>query len=92
MARQLNIGLIGYSFMGKAHSNAFRKMPMFFPDTGVDPVMKVICGRNQDAVTKAAAAFGWEEAETSWKRVIAREDIDVVDICTPGIPLSMKLC
>ncbi len=84
MAKQLNIGLIGYSFMGKAHSNAFRKVSMFFPDTGVEPVMKVICGRNREAVSRAAAQFGWEEYATNWRRVVAREDIDVVDICSPG--------
>ncbi len=84
MAKQLNIGLIGYSFMGKAHSNAFRKVSMFFPDTGVEPVMKVICGRNREAVSQAAAQFGWEEYATNWRRVVAREDIDVVDICSPG--------
>ncbi len=84
MAKKLNIGLLGYSFMGKAHSNAFRKMSMFFPDTGIDPVMKVICGRNKEAVGNAARQFGWEEAETNWRKVIRRDDIDVVDICTPG--------
>ena len=84
MAKQLNVGLIGYSFMGKAHSNAFRKVSMFFPEIGVEPVMKVICGRTKEAVRGAADQFGWEEHTTSWRRVIARDDIDVVDICTPG--------
>ena len=84
MAKQLNVGLIGYSFMGKAHSNAFRKVSMFFPEIGVEPVMKVICGRTKEAVRGAADEFGWEEHTTSWRRVIARDDIDVVDICTPG--------
>lgn len=84
MARRLNIGLLGYSFMGKAHSNAFRKVSMFFPDTGVEPVMKVICGSNRKNVAEAAETFGWEEYETNWKNVIARDDIDVIDICTPG--------
>ena len=84
MAKPLNIALIGYSFMGKAHSHAYRDLSMFFPDTGVEPVMKVICGRNKEAVSQAAAQFGWEDYATSWKRVVARDDIDVVDICTPG--------
>ena len=84
MAKQLNIALLGYSFMGKAHSNAFRDVSMFFPDTGIEPVMKVVCGRNKDAVRAAAEQYGWEEHATSWRQVIARDDIDVVDICTPG--------
>jgi len=84
MAKKLNIALIGYAFMGKAHSNAYRKLPMFFPDTGIDPVMKVLCGRNKAAVTKAAEQFGWEETANQWRRVVNRDDIDVVDICTPG--------
>lgn len=84
MARRLNIGLLGYSFMGKAHTNAFRKVPMFFPETGVEPVMKVICGSNRENVAAAARTFGWEEYDTDWENVVARDDIDVIDICTPG--------
>jgi len=84
MAKKLNVALIGYSFMGKAHSNAYRNVSMFFPDADVEPVMKVICGRSKEAVSAAAGQFGWEEAATSWRQVIARDDIDVVDICTPG--------
>lgn len=84
MARRLNVALIGYAFMGKAHSHAFRDVAMFFPEMGVDPVMKVICGRNKKAVQEAAQTYGWEEYATSWRKVIARNDIDLVDICTPG--------
>ena len=58
MAKKLNIGLLGYSFMGKAHSNAFRKVSMFFPESGVEPVMKVICGSNKKNVKAAANSFG----------------------------------
>ena len=82
--KRLNVALIGYSFMGKAHSHAYRDVSMFFPNTGTEPVMKVICGRNKQAVRQAADEFGWQEHDTSWRRVVAREDIDVVDICTPG--------
>ena len=84
MARRLNVALIGYAFMGKAHSHAFRDVAMFFPEMGVDPVMKVICGRNKKAVQEAAQTYGWAEYATSWRKVIARNDIDLVDICTPG--------
>lgn len=84
MAKELNIGMIGYSFMGKAHSNGFRQVPAFFPELGVKPVLKAICGRNRDAVKKAAETYGWESHETNWKKLVARDDIDVIDICTPG--------
>lgn len=79
----LNIGMIGYAFMGKAHSNAWRQAPRFFPG-GRIPRLKVICGRRRDAAQQAASQLGWEEVETDWRKVIARKDIDVVDIVTPG--------
>jgi predicted dehydrogenase len=88
---EINIALIGYKFMGKAHSNAFRQVRRFFPGKLV-PRLKVICGRDRAAVRAAARQFGWEEAETDWRRAIARRDIDVVDIATPGhlhYPMAM---
>ena len=84
MAKKMNVALLGYQFMGKAHSNAFRQVSRFYPDLGIEPVMKVLVGRNKPAVTSAAAEYGWEEVDTNWRRVIARDDIDIVDICTPG--------
>ena len=81
---ELNIGMIGYSFMGKAHSNGFRQVPAFFPELDVKPILKLICGRDRAAVQRAAQTYGWEEWETDWEKVIARDDIDVIDICTPG--------
>ncbi len=81
--KKINIALIGYKFMGKAHSHAYRDMPMFF-DVDAIPVMKVICGRNEEAVKKVANQFGWQEYETSWEKLMKREDIDLVDISTPG--------
>lgn len=80
---QVNVALIGYAFMGKAHSNAYRQVRAFF-ETEAQPRMKVICGRDQDKVEAAAEKYGWEEAATDWREVVEREDIDVVDICTPG--------
>jgi predicted dehydrogenase len=80
---EINVALIGYKFMGKAHSNAFRQVRRFFPGK-LQPRMKVICGRDRQAVESAARQLGWEEAETDWRRAIEREDIDVVDIATPG--------
>jgi predicted dehydrogenase len=79
----INIALIGYKFMGKAHSNAFRQVSHFFPGK-LTPRLKVICGRDRKAAEAAARQFGWEEVETDWRRVIERKDIDVVDISTPG--------
>jgi len=81
--KKINVALIGYRFMGKAHSHAYKDMSMFFEPEAV-PVMKVICGLNEETLKKAAARFGWEEYDTSWEKVINREDIDLVDISTPG--------
>ena len=79
----LNVAMIGYNFMGRAHSNAWRQAPHFF-DLPATPVLKVVCGRNQANVTQAAAQLGFEEAVTDWRDLVAREDIDIIDICTPG--------
>jgi predicted dehydrogenase len=69
--------------MGKAHSNAYRQVRAFF-EPRLDPVMKVICGRDANATRAAADKYGWQEAATDWREVVARPDIDLVDICTPG--------
>lgn len=82
--RKLNVALIGYQFMGKAHSNAYRQVARFFDDLEVEPVMKVICGRNEENERKAAQKYGWEEYDTSWERVVERKDIDLVDVSVPG--------
>ena len=79
----LGVGMIGYSFMGAVHSHAWRTVGRVF-DLGVDIDMRVICGRNEEAVTAAAAKYGWQSAETDWRAVIARDDIDIIDVCTPG--------
>lgn len=79
----LGVGMIGYSFMGAVHSHAWRTVGRVF-DLGVDVDMRVICGRNEEAVTAAAAKYGWQSAETDWRAVIARDDIDIIDVCTPG--------
>ena len=82
MAKKLNVALLGYQFMGKAHSNAFRQVSRYFPEIGAEPVLKCLVGRNRDAVTAAAAEYGFEEVDTNWRRAVNRDDIDVVDICT----------
>jgi predicted dehydrogenase len=82
--KKINVGLIGYQFMGKAHSNAYRQVGKFFPDLPVEPVLKTLCGRTEDKVKAAAEKFGFESYETDWRKVIARDDIDLIDIVTPG--------
>ena len=79
----LRVAMIGYGFMGAAHSVGWRQAPHVFslPD---DVEMAVIVGRNAEAVADAAAQWGWAESATDWREVIARDDIDIVDIVTPG--------
>ncbi len=84
MAKTLNVGMIGYKFMGKAHSNAYRQVARFFPEMETVPVMKALCGRDEAGVRKAAETFGWQEYETDWRRLVARDDIDIIDIGAPG--------
>lgn len=81
--RKLNVAMIGYGFMGRAHSNAWRQVRAFF-DVPYEPVLKVICGRNETELEKVANHFGWEECATNWEEVVTRADVDVVDICSPG--------
>jgi predicted dehydrogenase len=83
MARKINVGLIGFGFMGKAHSNAYRQVARFF-DMKAEPRMKVICGLGVKDVKHAAEQYGWDEYTTEWPEVIARSDIDMIDICVPG--------
>ncbi len=79
----INVALIGYSFMGKAHSNAYRQVVPFFQPR-LTPRMKVLCGRDARAVKAAARTLGWEETATDWREVVERDDIDLVDVSTPG--------
>ncbi|MFF6809751.1 Gfo/Idh/MocA family protein [Streptomyces sp. NPDC012403] len=79
----LRIGMVGYAFMGAAHSQGWRTAGRVF-DLPMSPDMAVICGRDADAVRAAADRHGWAEAETDWRALVERDDIDLVDICTPG--------
>jgi predicted dehydrogenase len=81
--KQVRIGMVGYKFMGKAHSHAFRDIPFFF-DTDVVPVLQAIAGRDEQGVRQAAEKMGWASYETDWRRLIERDDIDVIDIVTPN--------
>jgi predicted dehydrogenase len=79
----VNVALIGYAFMGRAHSNAWRQVSHFFSPK-LTPRLKVVCGRDAKKVREAADRLGWEESATDWREVVARPDIDIVDISTPG--------
>jgi len=81
--KTLNVGLIGYGFMGRAHSNAFAKVNHFF-DLEHQVVLKAACARDGGKVKAFAARWGYESVETDWRKLIAREDIDVIDIATPN--------
>jgi predicted dehydrogenase len=81
--KKLNVGMVGYGFMGRTHSNAFRKVANFFENEHV-PVLKAICGRNEANTRAFADKWGYESIETDWKKLIERKDIDVIDICTPN--------
>ncbi|USQ77984.1 Gfo/Idh/MocA family protein [Ornithinimicrobium cryptoxanthini] len=79
----MGVAVIGYSFMGRAHSNAWRNVAAFYPD--VAPVrMQTLVGRDGTRVEQAAADLGWAGVATDWREVIERDDIDIVDVCTPG--------
>ncbi|MET4146670.1 Gfo/Idh/MocA family oxidoreductase [Arthrobacter sp. UYCo732] len=80
--RPLGVAMIGYAFMGKAHSNAWRNVASYFDVPAFE--QKVLVGRDAEAVAKAAATYGWTETATDWREVISRDDIDIVDICAPG--------
>jgi predicted dehydrogenase len=79
----VNVALIGYAFMGRAHSNAYRQVSPFFAPR-LRPRLKVICGRTRAKVEAAAREYGWQEAATDWEAVVSRKDIDIVDVSTPG--------
>src|SRR4028119_1359960 len=81
--KRLNIGLIGYGFMGRTHSNAYRKVGNFF-DLELQPVLKAVCGRDEGKVKDFARKWGYESTETDWRKVVERKDIDAIDICTPN--------
>jgi predicted dehydrogenase len=81
--RSLGIGMVGYSFMGEVHSHAWRNVNNLF-DLPAVADMAAICGRNEGAVSAAAHKLGWRSYETDWKALLTRDDIHVVDVCTPG--------
>ncbi|WP_254513434.1 Gfo/Idh/MocA family protein [Anatilimnocola floriformis] len=81
--KPLNIGMIGYGFMGRAHSNGYKRVNDFF-DLPYRPVLKAVCARDAGKAQAFADQWGYESIETDWKKLLARKDIDAVDICTPN--------
>jgi predicted dehydrogenase len=81
--KSLNVAVIGYGFMGRTHSNGYKRVNDFF-DLEYRPVLKAVCGRNRDAAKAFAEQWGYESVETDWHTVLDRKDIDAIDICTPN--------
>ncbi len=84
MKREINVGIIGASFMGKAHSNAYANVSHYF-DLPAKPVMRVACDTNPESLDRLVNQYGWQEKESSWKKLVERDDIDLIDICTPNL-------
>jgi predicted dehydrogenase len=83
-SKELRIGLIGCGFMGRTHTNGYKRVSDFFPALKFKPILKAVCARNEEKVKAFAEQWGYESIETDWKKLIEREDIDAVDICTPN--------
>ncbi len=81
--KELRVGMIGYGFMGRAHSNAYRQVGQFFPSNH-KVILKAACARDAGKAKAFADQWGYESVETDWKTLVARKDIDIVDICTPN--------
>lgn len=82
--REIGVGLLGYAFMGKAHANGYKKMPVFFYPPPAIPRLIAICGRTEEAVAEAAKRFGFETYYTDWKKLIADDRVELVDNCLPN--------
>jgi predicted dehydrogenase len=84
MKKELRIGLVGCGFMGRTHTNGYKRVSDFFPALAYAPVLTAVCARNETKVRAFADQWGYKSVETDWKTLIARTDIDAVDICTPN--------
>ena len=90
MPKPLNIGMIGYGFMGRAHTNGYKRVNDFF-DLPYRPVLKAACARDQEKVQAFATNWGYESIETDWRKLLERKDIDAVDVCVPN-NLHKEIC
>jgi len=92
MAKNINIGIVGTQFMGKAHSNGYSQLPHFFELNG-NPVLHTACSRNSSQLDAFSKKYGWKHQETDWKQLVQNDEIDLIDICTPNNlhhPIAMK--
>lgn len=93
MGKQLRVALVGYNFMGRAHSNAWRQIKFYFPELKLEPVMVALCGRNKAKVDDVRERFGWAESAYDYDELLKRDDIDLVDITSPNndhVPMVLK--
>src|SRR3954453_6617941 len=81
--KPFNIGLVGYGFMGRTHSNGYKRVNDFF-DLEYRPVLKAVCGRSAENAKAFAEKWGYESTETDWRTLVERKDIDAIDVCTPN--------
>jgi predicted dehydrogenase len=84
MTKPLNIGMIGYGFMGRAHTNGYKRVGDFFPELQYRPALKAACARSAEKIQAFADQWGYESIETDWRKLVERKDIDAVDICVPN--------
>lgn len=84
MAKELRVGLVGYGFMGRTHSNGYKRVNDFFPELEHRAVLQAVCGRTEDKTKAFAQQWQYKSYETDWRKMIERDDIDAIDICTPN--------
>lgn len=84
MAKDLRIGLVGYGFMGRTHSNGYKRVNDFFPELEYRPVLQAVCGRTEEKAKAFAEQWQFNSCETDWRKLIERDDIDAIDIVTPN--------
>ena len=83
MPKQLRVGMVGYGFMGRTHSNAYKRLNDFFP-VEHRPVLKAVCARDPQKAQAFADNWGYERVETDWKKLVTADDIDLIDIGSPN--------
>jgi predicted dehydrogenase len=84
VSQPIRIGVVGYGFMGRTHSNAYKRLSDFFPELDYEPVLQAVCGRDEAKVKAFAEQWGYASFETDWQKLVTRDDIDLIDICVPN--------